>query len=311
MRAPALLIFGPTAIGKSDLALEVASRVGGEIISVDSAQVYRDMDIGTAKPPPEVRTEIPHHLIDLLDPRESFSAGAFQERAIELAEQIYKRGRLPIFVGGTMLYFHALLYGLSPLPKGDPVLRKRIDLEAERLGWPELHKRLAEIDPKVASRIHPQDRQRIQRALEIYCLTSKPPSLFHHQKSKPPPFKTVQIALVPEDREKLYQRIARRFRKMIALGFVEEVVRLFRRDDLHADLPSTRSVGYRQVWGYLEGQCSFAEMVEGGIRATRQLAKRQLTWLRQFPDAHRFAVSAISPQLITAVVARGMLDGAC
>ncbi len=309
MRPPALLIFGPTAIGKSELALSVAERLGGEIIGVDSAQVYRGMDVGTAKPSLEERSAVPHHLIDLLDPRETFSAGAFRQLALSLAEQIYRRGRVPILVGGTMLYFHALLYGISPLPKGDLELRRQIDLEAERLGWPALHKKLQEIDPELAPRIHPRDRQRIQRALEIHALTGRPPSELYRRKAPPLPFPAVQIALVPEDRKALYRRIARRFRRMVAQGLVEEVVRLFERDDLHPGLPALRAVGYRQVWGYLEGRYGFAEMVERGVRATCRLAKRQLTWIRRFPEAHRFPAASVSPPLIEAVVRRWQLDG--
>ncbi len=281
-----LLIMGPTAAGKTELALKLARQLDGEIVSVDSGLVYRGMDIGTAKPSPEIRTEIPHHLIDILDPAESYSAGRFVRDALALIPEIAARGRLPILVGGTMMYFHALLSGMAPLPAADPAVRQAIDAEAERLGWPEMHKKLAAVDAEAVSRIHPNDSQRIQRALEVYHLTGRPLSTWWRQSPlEDLPFQPCKLVVCPPDRSLLHRRIEARFHSMLAQGLVEEVRRLYQRDDLHPDLPSIRSVGYRQVWGYLAGDYDWETMVQQAVCATRQLAKRQLTWLRREQEA--------------------------
>ncbi len=282
----ALLIMGPTAAGKTDLAIALARRLNGEIVSVDSGQVYRGMDIGTAKPSRQIRARIPHHLIDILDPSQSYSAGRFRSDALALIEAIAHRNRLPILVGGTMLYFHALLRGIAPMPEADPEVRERINAEASRHGWAALHRRLAAVDPRAAARIHPNDPQRIQRALEVYHLTGKPLSAWWGQTATGElPFRPVKVALVPRDREQLHRRIGHRFHAMLEAGLVAEVEALYRRGDLHPGLPAIRSVGYRQVWGWLAGEYDHATMIEKAIVATRRLAKRQLTWLRRERDA--------------------------
>lgn len=302
----ALLLMGPTASGKTELALKLAKYLGGEIVSVDSGLVYRGLDIGTAKPSLEIRAQIPHHLIDILDPVENYSAGRFAREAKGIIEAILARGKLPILVGGTMLYFRALLWGMAPLPEADPRLRREIDVQAERLGWPALHAKLAEIDPKAASRISPNDSQRIQRALEVYWLTGRPISCcWQKTLQRELPFRPCKIVICPRDRAVLHRRIERRFSAMLAQGLVEEVKNLYRRGDLHPDLPAIRSVGYRQVWGYLAGEYDFATMVHKAVCATRQLAKRQLTWLRREPDAlwleaDQKALSTIASQLKSA-----------
>ncbi len=284
-----LLIMGPTASGKSTLSLELAAILNGEIISVDSSLVYRGMDIGTAKPSAELRNMVPHHLIDLLDPSEVYSAGRFRREALALIERISHNGRLPILVGGTMLYFNALLRGLATLPRADSEIRRRIDAEAARVGWPVLHEKLVRIDPRAALRIHPNDGQRIQRALEVYQLTGKPLSQWWAQDGEIDlPFHVVKVALAPESREMLHRRIAVRFHEMLQQGLVEEVRTLWQREDLHLGLPALRSVGYRQVWQYLEGQYDLVTMTEKAVIATRQLAKRQFTWLRREPEIHWF-----------------------
>jgi tRNA dimethylallyltransferase len=284
-RPLALLLMGPTASGKTELALKLAAQLGGEIISVDSSLVYCGLDIGTAKPAPEIRAKIPHHLIDILDPKEAYSAGRFVREAKALIAEIAARGKLPILVGGTMLYFHALLYGLAPLPEADPKVRQAIDEEAKRRGWPALHQKLAEIDPQAAARIHPNDPQRIQRALEVYCLTGKPLSAFWHAAPEELPFRAVKVVICPKEREVLHRRIEQRFYAMLEQGLIEEVQGLYRRGDLSPELPALRSVGYRQVWGYLAGEYGFATMVTKALQATRQLAKRQLTWLKREKEA--------------------------
>ncbi|WP_022949039.1 tRNA (adenosine(37)-N6)-dimethylallyltransferase MiaA [Methylohalobius crimeensis] len=285
-RPVALLLMGPTASGKSELAVDLARRMEGEIVSVDSSQVYRGMDIGTAKPSLDIRAEIPHHLIDILDPSEHFSAGRFREEALALIAAIHGRGRLPILAGGTMLYFQALVYGLAPLPPGDSATRAEIDAEAAEMGWPALHRHLAKVDSEAATRIHPNDAQRIQRALEVYRLTGRPLSAWWKKEpSETLPFRPLKVAISPLARAELHRRIERRFRAMLDQGLVEEVEQLHRRADLHPGLPAIRSVGYRQVWSYLEGDCDFSTMINKAVSATRQLAKRQFTWLRREEDA--------------------------
>lgn len=280
-------LMGPTASGKTRLAIEIARQLDGEIISVDSAQVYRGMDIGTAKPDSRERQGIPHHLIDLLDPLETYSSGRFRRDALNRVDDILARGRLPILAGGTMLYFNALLKGLSSLPAAHPAIRQQIDAEARIQGWPALHQQLAEVDPDAAARIHPNDPQRIQRALEVYRITGVPLTRLFEQDSGADalPFKTVRIVLAPLQRESLHQRIETRLRNMMRDGLVDEVRALRQRGDLHADLPAIRAVGYRQVWEYLDGVIDEAGMLERAIIATRQFAKRQMTWLRRETDA--------------------------
>ena len=280
MRPVALALLGPTASGKSALALRLAERLELEIVSVDSGQVYRGMDIGTAKPSSAERRRAPHHLIDLLEPTESYSAGRFRTDAIEAMGAILARGRLPLLVGGTMLYYRALAQGIDALPAADPALRAEIDREAGRVGWPALHAELARVDPPSARRLEPNDAQRIQRALEVYRATGKPLSEFHSAPRQPLPFALASCALVPADRALLHLRIAERLDRMLALGLVDELRALRQRHALDPSLPSMRSVGYRQAWGFLEGAYGAREMRDRALAATRQLAKRQLTWLR-------------------------------
>ena len=286
MSAPVVLLMGPTASGKSGLALALAERLPVEIVSVDSAQVYRGMDIGTAKPPPEARARVPHHLIDVCDPAEAYSAARFRADALRAIGEIRGRGRVPLLVGGTMLYFRALRQGLSDLPSADAALRRRLAAEAEQHGWPALHRRLAQRDPEMAARLHPNDGQRIQRALELVELTGRTaselwtPAAGNGGLSGP----VVALALNPPARAALYERIARRFHEMIDAGFVAEVAKLRARGDLSPDLPSMRAVGYRQLWAHLDGRDPLDAAIQKGIAATRQLAKRQLTWLRSETD---------------------------
>lgn len=277
--------MGPTASGKTAAALEIARHIPCEIISVDSALVYREMDIGTAKPNAEELAGVPHHLIDILDPTASYSAMQFRNDALRLTQDIRARGKLPLLVGGTMLYFKALRDGLDDLPEADPAVRERLDQEAARDGVPAQHARLATLDPETAARLKPNDSQRIQRALEIIELTGKPMSALLAQKeTETLPFTLLPLALEPSERAVLHERIARRFDLMLENdGLLDEVRRLRARGDLHLGLPSMRCVGYRQAWEYLDGQYDYAEMRERGIIATRQLAKRQITWLRSTP----------------------------
>jgi tRNA dimethylallyltransferase len=277
--------MGPTASGKSALAASLARRFPVEIVSVDSAQIYRGMDVGTAKPTPAERAGLPHHLIDLLDPTEAYSAARFRADALAAAREIAARGNVPLLVGGTMLYFKALREGLSDLPRADPHLRAAIEADARARGWPALHADLARVDPQTAGRLQPADSQRIQRALEIWHSAGVPMSQLVGGRQGAPPLRLVQIALVPGDRAALHRRIEARFEQMLADGLVEELVALRQRYALHAGLPSMRSVGYRQAWAHLEGEYDRATLRDRGIFATRQLAKRQLTWLRSTPDA--------------------------
>jgi len=293
--------MGPTASGKTDLAVQLVQELPCDIISVDSAMVYRGMDIGTAKPGEDVLAKAPHRLIDICDPGEAFSASQFRQRALDEINDIQARGRIPLLVGGTMLYFRALEQGLSPLPSADPDIRARLESEAEQEGWQVLHDRLAEIDPDAAARIHANDPQRIQRALEVFELTGEPLSVwFQREVENDLPVRVVKIIVTSEDRAVLHQRIEARFRTMLEHGFVNEVKRLFMRGDLHADLPSMRAVGYRQLWNYLEGQYDYETMVERGIIATRQFAKRQYTWLRSEEEKTRFEVT--DPKIMSKVL---------
>ena len=298
----AVFLLGPTASGKSAVALALASVLPIEIVSVDSAQVYRGMDIGTAKPDAAARERVPHHLVDILDPDSPYSAGRFRDDALRLVDEISARGRLPVLAGGTMLYFRALATGLAALPPAQPQIRREIDARAAREGWPALHAELARIDPATAARLAPTDSQRIQRALEVHRATGKPLSEWHREHSPPADIDALRIALEPSERAALHQRIAERFRAMLAAGLVEEVEALRRRYRLDAALPSVRAVGYRQVWETLEGAASAATLEERGIAATRQLAKRQLTWLRAMPAVERF--DCLRADLAQAVAAR-------
>jgi tRNA dimethylallyltransferase len=281
--------MGPTASGKTAAALRVARRLPVEIISVDSAQVYRGVDIGTAKPDARTRREMPHHLIDILDPTECFSAADFCERARELMARITAAGRVPLLVGGTMLYFKALQDGLSDLPAADPAIRLVIDGMAREVGWPALHEELARLDPETAERLDPHDAQRIQRALEVIHATDRPLSeLIREHRPARLPYRVVAAALEPSDRGVLHTRIAERFEEMLELGLIGELRDLRNRFALDAELPAMRCVGYRQTWDYLDGRLSLRELRARGVAATRQLAKRQLTWLRPLRDVARF-----------------------
>ena len=273
--------MGPTASGKTDLAVSLVREFPCEIISVDSALVYRGMDIGTAKPDKAILAQAPHRLIDIIDPSKAYSAADFREDALREMAAITSAGKVPLLVGGTMLYYRSLLRGLSNLPSADEAIRRQIEQQALEQGWDAMHRRLQEIDPQSATRIHPNDPQRIQRALEVYELTGMSLSE-HFQRQVPQDFNyhVMQLAVSPADRTVLHARIEQRFYKMLELGFVSEVEALYAREDLHPDLPSMRSVGYRQVLKYLMGDYTYNDMIEKGIVATRQLAKRQLTWLR-------------------------------
>jgi tRNA dimethylallyltransferase len=281
--------MGPTATGKTDLAIELCKELPCDIISVDSVMVYRGMDIGSAKPDAATLAAAPHRLIDICDPVDPFSAAQFRQRASEEIKEIISRGRIPLLVGGTMLYFRALEQGLSALPSSDAAVRARLEAELEEHGLAQLHARLAEVDPEAAARIHANDPQRTLRALEVFELTGESMSSFLQQEIENDlPCRPVKIVLKPADRALLHQRIAQRFQIMLEQGFVAEVEALYQRGDLHADLPAIRAVGYRQVWEHLEGQYDRDTMIEKGIIATRQLAKRQLTWLKHQPEEAAF-----------------------
>ncbi|MDQ7727405.1 tRNA (adenosine(37)-N6)-dimethylallyltransferase MiaA [Halomonas sp. SpR8] len=281
----AIFLMGPTAAGKTDTAMALHERLGHELISVDSAMVYRGMDIGSAKPSPAELARAPHHLIDIRDPAEPYSAADFREDALQLMRQISAAGRAPLLVGGTMLYYKRLVEGVANLPSADPVIRQRLEAQWRAGGLLSLHKQLAEVDPISAQRIHPNDPQRLMRALEVYCASGRPMSeLWAEQQPETFPWRVLSIALAPVDRALLHQRIAQRFEVMLGKGLINEVTALKKRDDLHLGLPAMKSVGYRQVWEYLEGEYDYATLVERGVIATRQLAKRQLTWLRSWPE---------------------------
>ena len=282
---PAIFLMGPTASGKTALAVSLVEHFPLEIISVDSALVYRDMNIGTAKPDAATLARAPHHLLDIRDPTEAYSAAAFCEDARRLMAEMTARGKVPLLVGGTMLYFKALLQGLDDLPPADAALRQKLDQEAASRGWPALHAELAQVDPATAARLAPNDSQRIGRALEIFRLTGFPMSALLARAQSSLPYRVLQLALLPSDRAVLHQRIATRFDQMLDGGLIEEVERLRRNYALEADMPAMRAVGYRQAWAFLDGAISLGELREQGIAATRQLAKRQLTWLRSWSDA--------------------------
>jgi tRNA dimethylallyltransferase len=284
---PVFVLTGPTGVGKSDWAIRLANEAAVEIVSVDSALVYRGLDIGSAKPPRELRQRIPHHLIDICEPTQSYSAGQFVTDAIACIAQIHARRRVPLLVGGTMLYLRALVHGLAPLPQASPELRARLDERAARAGWPALHAELSRVDPLAGARIAPTDSQRIQRALEVYYTAGRPISEL--QRATVSPLAGLRLkywVLAPLDRNVLHERLSVRFRTMMAAGFLDEVKGLHQRGDLSARHPSMRSVGYRQLWAHLDGECALQEAEQRSIFATRQLAKRQLTWLRaeKVPD---------------------------
>jgi len=275
-----IFLFGPTASGKTSLAVELAKAIDAEVVSVDSALVYRRMNIGTAKPTESEKQSIAHHLIDICEPDDPYSVARFSCDACEAIDDITARGKSAVLAGGTMMYFHALTHGLAPLPNADATIREQLSNEAKQVGWQALHDRLAEADPESAQRIHPNDPQRLQRALEVFMLSGKPLSQLQKQTRSPLTIQPYKFALVPEDRAWLHQRIEQRLETMFADGLIDEVKRLKQNNNLHSELPSIRSVGYRQVWQMLEGVYNEAECSEKVLVATRQLAKRQLTWIR-------------------------------
>ncbi len=300
MRRRAVLLMGPTGAGKTDIALELTERLPLEIVSVDSALVYRGMDIGTAKPSALARARVPHHLIDIRDPAEAYSAGEFVRDAAEALEDIWSRGRTPLLVGGTMLYFHALTAGIAKLPSADPPMRAQIEREAELKGWDALHRELAHVDPEAAARIHSHDPQRIQRALEVFRLTGQ--TITQLQRVPRALFAATdisEIAVIPGERSALHARLAARFELMLAGGFVDEVRGLYTRGDLTREHPAMRAVGYRQLWEYLSGSCGLQAAEERAVAATRQLVKRQLTWLRRRSRAACF--DCMHPEVARAI----------
>lgn len=301
-----IFLMGPTASGKTALAVELAQRYPMDIISVDSALIYKGMDIGSAKPDADTLAKAPHRLIDFLDPAQSYSAADFREDALREMNHIVNRGRIPLLVGGTMLYFKVLREGIAELPAADDTIRAQLLGEAARLGWPALHHELAKVDPQSAARLNPNDAQRLQRALEVYRSTGIPISEWHRRQKQGGddswggraddfPYRVVNLAVCPE-RTVLHQRIADRFQQMLDEGFYDEVKALYQRGDLNPGMPSMRAVGYRQMWDCLDGKLSYAEMVERGIIATRQLAKRQITWLRSWKDLHW--LDSLDPNLL-------------
>ena len=302
-RPPAILLMGPTATGKTRLAVELVQKLPCEIISVDSAMIYRGMDIGTAKPDRRTLLQAPHRLIDILDPSRTYSAARFREDALREMAAVRAAERIPLLVGGTMLYFHALEHGLTQLPGADSKVRARLEEEARSIGLAALHKRLLKIDPEAAKRIHPRDPQRLQRALEVYELTGLPLSE-HYQRgtAQTLPYSLSKIVLMPAQRELLHDRIAKRFLKMLEQGLIIEVEALYRRGDLKADMPSMRAVGYRQVWEYMQGHLDYETMTYKAIAATRQLAKRQLTWLRSIQHAQQIDPEQCSPTSIVSKI---------
>jgi len=310
-RPPAILLMGPTGAGKTDLAAALVARFPLEIVSVDSAMVYRGMDIGTAKPAADVLARAPHRLIDLIDPRESYSAARFLADAGEAAREIAASGRTPLLVGGTMLYFRAWQSGLARLPAADPELRRRLDARAAEAGWPALHAELAARDPAAAARIRPNDRQRIQRALEVIERTGVPISAQRTEDLRGATRSTdLKLVLAPADRAALAARVELRFEAMMRAGLLEEVRRLYARGDLHGELPALRLIGYRQLWQHLQGAVPLAEAVTKAVAATRQLARRQLTWLRAEPGAEWFdAQDPKTPERLAARVAEWLRTG--
>lgn len=307
-RPAAILLMGPTGAGKTELAVALGERLPIEIVSVDSAMVYRGMDIGTAKPGPELRARVPHHLIDLIDPAESYSAARFIADATRAMHEIASRGRIPLLAGGTMLYFRALQAGLARLPPADPGLRARIEERARGEGWPALHRELSQRDPAAAARIAPGDRQRIQRALEVLELTGRPITAVRNEDLRHATGAgDLCLVLAPGRREVLTERLETRFRRMMELGLLDEVYRLHERSDLHAGLPAMKLIGYRQLWACIEGRTGLHQAIEQAIVATRQYARRQLTWLRAEPRARWFdALAPATPDGVAAAAAEWM-----
>lgn len=297
----AIFLMGPTASGKTDLAIALRQTLPVEVISVDSALIYKGMDIGTAKPSQAELALAPHRLIDILDPAESYSAMNFRADALKEMADITASGRIPLLVGGTMLYYKALIEGLSPLPSADPTIRAEIEQRAEQQGWAALHQELLKIDPVAGTRINPNDSQRINRALEVFYITGKTMTELTAEQGESLPYDVLQFAIAPQERAVLHERIEQRFHKMIALGFEEEVKKLYERSDLHIDLPSIRCVGYRQMWEYLQGEISLDEAIFKGICATRQLAKRQITWLRSWQSELTW-LDSLAPEQAKAIV---------
>jgi tRNA dimethylallyltransferase len=287
--------MGPTAAGKTDMALEIARQYPVEIISVDSALVYKGMDIGTAKPDSETLKQFPHHLVNILDPTEAYSAGRFRDDALALMADITARGKTPLLVGGTMLYFKALQEGMSVLPPANPAIRAELDKQVAEYGLAHLHQQLEAVDPVSAARIHVNDPQRLQRALEVYMLTGKSLTALTAGKAEPLPYRVSKVIIAPFERAVLHERIARRYHAMVDSGFIEEVKGLYQRQDLHPDLPSIRAVGYRQAWSYLSGEYDKETFIYKAIVATRQMAKRQITWLRSQDDGVWFDSGANLP----------------
>ena len=285
---PVIFLMGATATGKTDLAVEISRRFPVELISVDSALIYRHMNIGTAKPNSELLSQAPHYLIDIIDPAENYSAWDFVQDASQLIREINQRGNIPLLVGGTMMYYHALENGLNELPQADSSIRTELNDEAEKIGWKAMHEKLAVIDPVSAGRIKVSDSQRIQRALEVFKISGLPLSELHNKKSEGIDMKITKIILNAGNREQLHQRIRQRLEAMIECGFIDEVMELKNRGDLNLDMPSMRCVGYRQIWQYLEGNLTRDEMIYRAVVATRQLAKRQMTWLRKQPQNNAF-----------------------
>ncbi len=309
-RPLAICLMGPTASGKTAIALALHEALPVEIVSVDASQVYRGMDIGTAKPTRDEQARAPHRLIDIRDPTHAYSAAEFRVEALREMRDITATAKIPLLVGGAMFYFRALEYGLSALPSADEEVRRRLAAEARALGWPALHARLTQIDPQIAHRLDPNDAQRIQRALEINILTGRAPSEVARSATRTPAeYRFYKLALWPGDRSVLHQRIATRFQEMLKRGLVSEVEALYKRGDLDAGLPSMRTVGYRQIGSYLTGRVNYIEMVERSVAATRQLAKRQLTWLRRYPGVQRVECSGEVPLAeVTELVRRITID---
>jgi len=289
----AVFLMGPTAAGKTALAMDLYDKLPCELISVDSALIYKGMDVGTAKPTATELAKYPHHLVDIIDPSESYSAAQFREDVLSLMQDIVARGKMPVLVGGTMMYFNALTKGMAKLPQADESIRADISQTAERDGWPAVHKLLQEVDPESAARLAPNDSQRLQRALEVYRISGKTLTThWQEQQQQKLPFDVLNLAIMPKERKTLHQRIEQRFNIMLEQGFIEEVQALYDRGDLNLELPSMRCVGYRQAWMYINGDIDHKTMTEKGVVATRQLAKRQITWLRSWQDLHWFDLEA-------------------
>ena len=301
MSDPIFCLMGPTASGKTSLACELVAHFPFEIISVDSAIIYRDMNIGTAKPTPDILARIPHHLVDILDPPESYSAALFCEAVAQLIKHMRSRGKIPLLVGGTMMYFRALQQGLSALPESDPLIREALLKEAEVHGWQHMHEKLREVDEKSASKIHPHDTQRIQRALEVFRITARPLSEFYEVNKDSSSFRYINLLLMPSIRATLHERITLRFDEMLKEGLIDEVQGLLQKWQLTLDHPSMRTVGYRQVLPYLQGMDDYKTMHDKAVAATRQLAKRQLTWLRHWPDGFHFMIE--NPAVLSEIMA--------